>query len=199
MYVFEDAEDLENVRKRVVGILSNLETTSISVPVNLLMSQVFFDYGYITSRQLFGVLISLCDVKNEDGFRFIMTNPDPVNYFFKHFRWLPAASVSRNDSYETFASFVTKNPGESPADAIAYRADEIIMASDKFSFIVYGNRALELGTIVVPGLPIDFFDGSFAKYASILMDRNMVPAYLGGIGRKIDSSEIAQFGLKISG
>jgi hypothetical protein len=84
-------------------------------------SWAFFESGDLTSRELFEFLLHLCEMTDDPGFVFMMVDPDPINYFQKHFGWLPAARFSPGDRVEDFPEFVTKDPGGSLADAIAYR------------------------------------------------------------------------------
>jgi hypothetical protein len=178
VYVLKSISELESFRKKIDGALPHVDQFPLSLFSKPPFSQAFVDYGYITSEELFGILTALCNIEDEGGFTFVMTKPDPVKYFLKHFNSLPAASFSRNDGYSAFAEFVTRDPGSSPADAIAYRSDEVMIASDTLSFVVYGSRAFDLATIATLRRPVDFWDNPIFPKSAILMDYDMAYDHL---------------------
>jgi|SRR5665213_2327036 len=139
----------------------------------------FLDYGYVTGEAFFALLKNLCATLDEGGFTLIVTSPDPESYYFNQFHWLPAASFSRNDDFKTFAEFVTHDPGGSPADAIAYRADKIAIVSDKSAFAAYGTRSTELVALAIFRPYVDRIGKTESQ---ILMDSSMAYDHISRFG-----------------
>jgi len=165
----------ENVR-RARAVLDRISAFPRSIFQTPPASLAFLDYGHVTSRELFERLVDLCKVNDERGFVFMMTAPDPVNYFQKNFGWLPAASFSCEDQVSAFTEFVTRDPGGSPADAIAYRSDEIMAISDGAAVALYGRRDREIAVLGSFAKAVDFRSGKGPP--SIFMDSLMAYEYL---------------------
>jgi hypothetical protein len=121
-------------------------------------SVAFIDYSYVPSQDFFEVLKKLCRAMHVDGFSFLTTDPDPGTYYDMHFHWLPGAWFSRDDAAKTYTDFMMHDPGKSPADAISYRADEVMIVSDSSSFICYGTRVTDLVVVALWGNPLQLVD-----------------------------------------
>jgi len=157
MDIIKDVEQFEFYEKRVNEELFLGSVFPRCVFKRRPTSIGFFDSGYMTSKELFRGLKSLCDDFDEDGFVFMMLHPDPIKYYFDTFGYFPAARFSRNDDELVFDQFVLRDDGPSGViSAIAFQVFEIAILSDDGGFIVYGKRADELGVIDVlrKSLPI---------------------------------------------
>ena len=145
---------------RAIKLMAMRERFPRSIFLKRPRAKAFFDYAYITSDILFELLKKLCTVTGDTGFVFLSISPDAKSYYYEHFNWIPAASFSRDDQSDDHARFVLHDPGESPADAIAYSVDEVAILSHSSSFIVYGTRASELGVIAILNEETNFLDWS---------------------------------------
>jgi hypothetical protein len=105
---------------------------------------LFFDFHEILSADF---ITEICDfVAGERSDRFVLAvlDPDPVDYFFKNFDKYPIIEATPKDNASDFAKLVSADPGGSPADAIAFNSNIIVVYADSGGWAIYGDRELEL-------------------------------------------------------
>jgi hypothetical protein len=177
-------EDVELLYSRVVNVIPLRERFPRGIFQRAPASLAFFDYGHFTSRELFNLLKRLCSVMGEAEFAFLALRPHVKSYYHEKFGWIPAASFSvEDDDLAAWTEFVLHDPGGSPADAIAYRADEFAIISESDSLVAYGTRSSGLATICGWGAPLDIVnDRTIQDEKRILMDSTMAYDYLNSHG-----------------
>lgn len=83
----------------------------------------------------------------ESVWTFAVIDPDPELYFYHHFRKYPIFDVTAADSAEDFRSITTADPGESPADAIAFNGVITVAYPVSQRWVVYADQDHEIGII----------------------------------------------------
>lgn len=73
-----------------------------------------------------------------------VVEPDPVDYFFRHFGKYSVVEMSFADTDEDYLRIMQEDPGGSPADAIGYNSRIVMLFSTSQRWAVYADRDFEL-------------------------------------------------------
>jgi len=82
----------------------------------------------------------------ENKFYLAVIEPHPESYFYRHFRKYPIIEMSLDDRIDEYAQIIRQDPGDSPADAIAYNGRVCLIYSDTLQWAIHLDR--ELGVAV---------------------------------------------------
>ena len=149
MHIYQSDNELRQSIILIEKIISKNNRFSQSIFKMTPNFEAFFDYSFVTSEILFDFLVGLCCGGYAKYFNMIVTKPDPIKYYYKTFNFIPAVKFGPNDNYTAFGKFLTDVPASSPADAILYRSDEVIIFSDNLDIIIFADRRFEIANIVV--------------------------------------------------
>ena len=75
--------------------------------------------------------------------------PDPEDYFFRHFGKYSVVEMSVDDTDEDYLRIAQEDPGDSPADAIGFNSRVVLLFSDSRRWAIYADREFELGIVGV--------------------------------------------------
>lgn len=95
-------------------------------------------------RSFFTTLINHASVIDDNGWVLFCVDPDPYLYFFRHFQVLPLISSDSVTSCDEFSQAIYQDPGDSPADAIAYRGEKIVICSRLGSVFFFFDEISEV-------------------------------------------------------
>jgi hypothetical protein len=73
--------------------------------------------------------------------------PDPEDYFFRHFGKYSVIEMSVDDTDEDYLHIAQEDPGDSPADAIGFNSRIVLLFSDSRRWAIYVDRDYELGIV----------------------------------------------------
>lgn len=80
-------------------------------------------------------------------YTFYTINPSPEKYFYKHFSKYNIGIISINATDEELNDFLMRDPGGSPADALAINSQEVALFSDSNNWGIVASRDMEIGII----------------------------------------------------
>lgn len=103
---------------------------------DLLLSQELIGAARRVSRRLDGGAITLGTL-----------SPDPEEYYFKHFARIPWLEIDPESPAEQVKAALMEDPGDSPADALLFRADRVVIYGDPIRWLYLGDRELEFGIL----------------------------------------------------
>lgn len=83
------------------------------------------DFGFVFSKNVVDFFAEICAITGDNAFAFLVLDPDPVGYFYEHFRKFPCIEFSADDRKDLYFSELSRDPGGSPADAISYNSNVI--------------------------------------------------------------------------
>lgn len=135
-------------------------------------STLYFDPVDISLPDFFEWVRMLLQFEGGTEFAVLSLAPDPFMYFFHHFRKFPAFLVGNEHSVDDYYTFLHADPGDSPADALAYNAQEYALLPVAGSWYVFGNRRSEVGRLVAKREVIEF---SRRHYPYFFDDENNLP------------------------
>jgi hypothetical protein len=76
----------------------------------------------------------------------LVLDPEP-EYYREHFGFFPAWRLGVNESGDDYRDLISYEPPKSPADALMYRADVLMLFSTSGSIVAWAQRELELGVL----------------------------------------------------
>lgn len=129
-------------------------------------SFVSFEFDYIYRESFFdGLKIFLGKIENKTVV-FYTINPSPNAYFYNHFQKYSIFEISSTAMYEELNEIMMRDPGESPADALAIKSDEISCFSKSAEWALIASRDWEIAVVGFASLTIknQFLD-SFSEDA----------------------------------
>jgi len=133
-----------------VSLARKLISTDASFPDQVFSCELrhftFFNFDDFFTREFFeGLIQFLRQYGIDETFTLFTIRPDPEDYFYKNFDCYPILQGSTLWTDEKYLSSVFADPGNSPADAIAYNSMELVLHSQSLDWCMYGNRDMEVG------------------------------------------------------
>ena len=77
-----------------------------------------FDDAELRTPHFLRLLQSLMELSGDSRAYYLVLSPDPVHYFHRLFKKYPVLEIGYRDSVDDYLSFLTEDPGGSPADAV---------------------------------------------------------------------------------
>ena len=108
---------------------------------------LFVDFDDVYSAYFFGALIRFLGFISEEGFKLLVTTPSPDDYFYENFNKYPLLEFAISDSSQNYVNALAQDPGSSPADAILFNSDVVVLYSESSDYCIYANR--DLGFAIV--------------------------------------------------
>jgi hypothetical protein len=99
-------------------------------------SRLLFDSEELCTRPFFELLKTLMTCSSDTICHYLVIDPDPRNYFKRHFNKYPLVEIDILDTIENYLMMLNEDPGFSPADAIGTNWSEyLIIPPSKLWFI----------------------------------------------------------------
>jgi hypothetical protein len=108
---------------------------------------VFIDFDDIFFEIFFHGIISYLKGIGENVMFLAVIEPDPVDYFYRHFKKYPVLELCVSDTLDSYESATQEDPGGSPADAIAFNSTVLVLYSDSMKWAIYADRDFGLGVV----------------------------------------------------
>lgn len=132
----EDKDDFRKVfleARTCVYIDSGREPTTLQ--------RLTFDDAEICTIKLAAFLQKLIEWSCDITAYYVVLNPDPVQYFHRHFHKYPALEIALGDSAETYLSFLNQDPGGSPPDAVGTNWWECVILPLSRKWFIHALRS----------------------------------------------------------
>ena len=94
-------------------------------------------------REFYDYIASDPHFVNDGGRAIFVISPNPYLYYSLHFRIFPLIESSNIRNPQAYLDAIHADPGGSPADAIAYRGDKIVISSKFGSKLFYFDEINE--------------------------------------------------------
>jgi hypothetical protein len=107
----------------------------------------FIEFDLLLSRGFFDATSTVRHALQTKWITFGVLAPDPVDYYSSHFGKLPYLRFELSESPDSFVAALNQDPGGSPADAIADRADIVVCHDESWRWLIVGDRSIELGVV----------------------------------------------------
>lgn len=108
---------------------------------------VAFEFDFIYHESFFKGIKNFLSEKGVGTVIFYTIDPSPEEYFYHHFEKYSVFEISSNATDEELSKIMMKNPGDSPADALAINSNEISWFSPSDDWAIIGSRDWEIGLI----------------------------------------------------
>jgi hypothetical protein len=103
--------------------------------------RLMFDDAEVCTFKFAHLLQKLMEYSGDSTAHYIILDPDPVHYFYRHFRKYPVLEISRGDSVEAYISSLNEDPGDSPADAIGINWWACVLVPPSIKWFIHALRS----------------------------------------------------------
>ena len=130
--------DVEQARELLLqaGTCHVVDNRRVSTPLECTS---FDDAGTCTAE--FNTLIqSLMKLSGDEKCNYIVLDPDPIQYFLRHFNKYPILEICAGDSSEQYLALLNEDPGGSPADAVGTNCYEWVILPHSHKWFIHCVR-----------------------------------------------------------
>lgn len=108
-------------------------------------------------RDFYEYLIRESAVIHDGGWVLFCLKPNPYSYYFDHFGVFPLILSDKIQSADAYLTAISADPGGSPADAIAYRGERVVVSSRHGSIIFFFDEVADIaiGFTAIEPRPFD--------------------------------------------
>jgi hypothetical protein len=107
------------------------------------------DLDQVWSEEFFRDTQRLMERAGDTAFTFAVLRPDPDSYYHAEFGKFAMLRFSHADPAQRYIDELHEDPGDSPADAIAYNSEVIFIYPTSERWAIYGDRDLEIGVVAI--------------------------------------------------
>lgn len=107
------------------------------------------DFDQLWSEEFFSDVQGMTARAGDASFTFAVLKPDPDGYYHASFGKFPLLQFTKEDAADRYVRAIQQDPGDSPADAIAYNSEVILIYPPSGRWAIYGDRNLEIGILAV--------------------------------------------------
>jgi|GEM_PF-2720165 len=144
MKEIHDRQELATVWNQLTSVVE----VGLSVPDCVLKqanwTTLFASYDLLFSPELIRSCSLLCKASGDTRFTFVTLEPDPTEYYHRHFRTFGAIVIENDDDADNVWLAFEKDPGNSLADALLYSVRRFTILPASVKWVVYGDRAAEV-------------------------------------------------------
>lgn len=135
-----------------VRLLESLVDTNAELPDQVFAPTVavfrIFDITEVWMAAFFDAAKHVMQVRGDQTRLLVaMIRPDPIGYYYAHFRKFPLFQFDRSDDAQTYLDALNADPGNSPADALVHNAAVLAIYPESCQWVVYGDRDFEVAII----------------------------------------------------
>ena len=140
-----DTEAFKQYQARIDGLIRREKRLPENVFKGSLTHFVFIHADDLFHTQdPFGKMKSFVTSISEERWFLAVVEPDPEDYFFRHFGKYSIIEMSVNDTTDEYRRILLEDPGDSPADAIMINSTIMMLASDSGRWAIYVDQGMEL-------------------------------------------------------
>jgi hypothetical protein len=137
--------------ERVTQAIDRLVDRSTTLPDQVFRRRAsafhVIDFDQVWSEDFFREAQRRTTRAGDLSFTFAVLRPDPDNYYYAQFGKFPLLRFTELDTVQRFIDEVQEDPGDSPADAIAYNSGAILVYPASERWASYGDRDVEIGVV----------------------------------------------------
>ncbi len=142
-----DKESYENQKSRFLTLF----TDKLDFHENVFRKEfkyfLAFEFDFIHHPNFFEGLKYYLKFQKLNCFTYFTMKPSPEKYFYKHFKKYSIGLIPRETTDVELNEFLMRNPGSSPADALAINSQEIALFSESDNWGIVASKDLEIGLI----------------------------------------------------
>jgi hypothetical protein len=141
--------DFEHEMRRIDELIDRSATLPAQVFCTRVAAYYIIDFDQLWSEEFFVAMQRMTERVGDASFTFAVMKPDPADYYYACFGKFPLLQFTVDDAADRYIGAIHEDPGESPADAIAYNSEVIIIYPPSGRWAIYGDRNLEIGIFAV--------------------------------------------------
>lgn len=135
---FKKAWDLVN---KVFDINKHIPEKKIRRSSNLYLYE---EFDWTMSPDFWGSFLRpLAQASNDTEILVAVLDPDPVNYYYKHFGYYNMFVLPTHSTESDYWNMLAMEPEGSPADAILFNSEVVVWIPISEKWAIWGERSLE--------------------------------------------------------
>jgi hypothetical protein len=156
------------------------------------------DFDQLWSEEFFDDAQRLTKRAGDESFTFVVLRPDPDNYYHAEFGKFPLVRFSNADPAQGYLDELHQDPGDSPADAIAYNSEVVLVFPASARWAIYGDRNLEIAIVGVMDREIEAAIRTTAQSLRLFTATEAVtellrPVYRGAVPEDVKRSLVRNY------
>lgn len=100
---------------------------------------VVLDFDHAMSRSFWNELEELMCLSGDSFVIMAVLDPNPVDYYYKEFSRYNWCVLQKGTTADEYWSMLEQGPEESPADAILFNSEVVVMLSSSMKWAIWGN------------------------------------------------------------
>jgi hypothetical protein len=104
------------------------------------LHRLVFDDAEMLVPEFCDLVTHLITQSGDKRATFVVLDPDPIHYFWRHFHKYPAIEIKVGDSAKDYLRALNEDPGGSPADALGTNWWECVIVTPSCSWFVHALR-----------------------------------------------------------
>jgi hypothetical protein len=105
------------------------------------LHRLVFDDAEVCTNKFAGLVQKLMDLSGDLTTNYIVLDPDPVHYFYSHFKKYPALEILHGDSAKAYLGLLNEDPGRSPADAVGTNWWACVIVPPSLNWFIHALRS----------------------------------------------------------
>jgi hypothetical protein len=141
------------------------------------------DFDQFWSEEFFVDAQRLTKRAGDASLTLAVLRPDPTAYYHARFGKFPVLRFSSADPAQRYLDELHQDPGDSPADAIAYNSKVILVFPASARWAIYGDRDLEIAVVAAMDEEIEATIRATARSLRLFTPAEAVTELLGPVYR----------------
>lgn len=190
--------DFEFELQKINRLIGRSATLPDQVFVTAPVAFHIVDFDQVWSEEFFVDAQRLTRRAGDASLTLAVLRPDPDHYYHAHFGKFPVLRFSTSDSAQRYIDELHQDPGDSPADAIAYNSEVVLVYPASVRWAIYGDRDLEIAVIAVMDKEIEAAIGTTAQSLRLFTPAEAViellgPVYRGAVPEDVKRSLVRNY------
>lgn len=147
--IITSRSDFEAELQKIDRIIDRNAALPDQVFVRRPVAFYIIDFDQLWLEEFFEDAQRLTNRAGDESFTLAVLRPDPDHYYHTEFGKFPLARFSDADTPQRYINELHRDPGGSPADAIACNSNVILVYPASARWSIYGDRDWEIAIIAV--------------------------------------------------
>lgn len=130
-------------RREFGKLVRTAESVHEAIRAKTWVTPVVFDDAVLSTTSFASMLKELMRRSEDAACEYAVLDPDPLAYFYQHFKRYPAVEYRQSDTPQSFLEVLNKDPGDSPADAIGINCDAWVVVPGSELWFIHAVRSAD--------------------------------------------------------
>ena len=132
----------------MLDALSSAALTAERLPAQIFRAQYdrfrFLEFDRFANPEFLALLRRLMEASLDSKTNFVVLEPDPETYFYRHFDCFGALEIPVHESWDRYRAEMQNGPPSSPADSLAGNSFVLAWFPPSLRWLIWGERSPEI-------------------------------------------------------